>query len=308
MGRICAVLCALGLGCGAATRPTEAPAPHSLPSEEGAIAHVLDDWHAAAASADEARYFGHLASDAVFLGTDATERWDKAAFQKYAHPHFAKGKAWSFKAVRRSVVFDRQDLAHFDEELATKGLGPARGSGVVAKREGVWKIVHYNLTITVPNDRFDAAKEAATTAELLVSSDAALASVALLTGSWIGTDAKGGTIEEHWTQASAGSMLGVGKTSRSGKTEFFELLRIEARPNGDVVYLAQPLGKPATEFKRTQADATSVSFENPTHDWPKRLSYRRTHAGLTVRIEGGPGEPVEEWTMRPALVVRKPHE
>jgi ketosteroid isomerase-like protein len=72
---------------------------------ERAVNGVLDDWHAAAAQADEACYFGHLAEDAVFLGTDATERWTKAQFQAYAHPYFAKGKAWTFRATRRAVTF-----------------------------------------------------------------------------------------------------------------------------------------------------------------------------------------------------------
>ena len=56
---------------------------------------VVDDWHDAAAKADETRYFAHFTDDGVFLGTDATERWDVPAFRKYAHPHFAKGKAWA---------------------------------------------------------------------------------------------------------------------------------------------------------------------------------------------------------------------
>ena len=59
------------------------------PAPEAAVAAVLDDFHAAAAQADEARYFGHLDDKAVFLGTDASERWTKAQFQAYAHPYFS---------------------------------------------------------------------------------------------------------------------------------------------------------------------------------------------------------------------------
>jgi ketosteroid isomerase-like protein len=142
------------LGC-AATPPAV-----NVPDETAAVERVLDDWHRAAAEANEARYFGHLTEDAVFLGTDATERWDKAAFRAYAHPHFAKGKAWSFEATRRAVIFgERGDVAWFDEDLATPNLGPARGSGVLLRgSDGTWRIAHYNLTITVPNERFDAVK------------------------------------------------------------------------------------------------------------------------------------------------------
>src|SRR5262249_42795332 len=62
---------------------------HPASADPGAeIGRVLDDWHDAAAHADEARYFGHFAPGGVFLGTDASERWDVAAFRAYAHPRF----------------------------------------------------------------------------------------------------------------------------------------------------------------------------------------------------------------------------
>lgn len=119
---------------------------------EAAVAAVLDDWHAAAAAADEARYFGHFTPDAVFLGTDATERWTVEEFRRYAHPYFAKGKAWSFKAVERHVSFSTDgSVAWFDERLDTPNLGPARGSGVLIRTAGQWKIAHYDLSVPIPN-------------------------------------------------------------------------------------------------------------------------------------------------------------
>lgn len=121
---------------------------------------VLDDLHAAASVADEPRYFGHFAADAVFLGTDATERWSLPAFRAFAHPFFARGKAWSFKAVRRSVtLIDGGAAAFFDEDLATPNLGPARGSGVLLREKGAWKIAQYNLSITVPNEKMRSVRE-----------------------------------------------------------------------------------------------------------------------------------------------------
>jgi hypothetical protein len=120
-----------------------------------AVAEALDDFHASAARADEAAYFAHFAPDGVFLGTDATERWDVAAFRAYAHPRFAAGKAWTFRATRRSIALSADGaLAWFDEDLATERLGPARGSGVVARVGGAWKIEQYNLALVVPNERF----------------------------------------------------------------------------------------------------------------------------------------------------------
>lgn len=122
------------------------------PSAQTPIAAALDDFHLAAAQADEARYFGHFAEGAVFLGTDATERWTKAQFQAYAHPYFAKGKAWSFRATRRAITLSPDGkTAWFDEDLATPNLGPCRGSGVLLLEGGVWKIAQYNLALTIPN-------------------------------------------------------------------------------------------------------------------------------------------------------------
>ncbi len=125
--------------------------PAGAPAE-AAVAAVLDDWHAAAAAADEARYFGHFTPDAVFLGTDATERWTVEEFRRYAHPYFAKGKAWTFKAVERHISFSPDgSVAWFDEQLDTPNLGPARGSGVLLRAAGVWKIAHYDLSVPIPN-------------------------------------------------------------------------------------------------------------------------------------------------------------
>ena len=124
------------------------------------INKTLDDWHLAAARANEDAYFGHLAEDSVFLGTDATERWDKTAFRKFAHPYFAKGKAWTFASTRRGVSFSKDGkVAWFDEDLKTPNLGPARGSGVLVLEKNGWKIAQYNLTITVPNDQMGAVKK-----------------------------------------------------------------------------------------------------------------------------------------------------
>jgi uncharacterized protein (TIGR02246 family) len=141
------------------------PALPPLPpvaQERAAVAAVIDDFHDAAAKADEPRYFAHFADDGVFLGTDATERWDVPAFRVWAHPHFEKKKAWSFTSIRRVVTIGEGGaVAWFDEDLATPNLGPARGSGVLVKRGAEWKISQYNLAITVPNERFDAVKKAA---------------------------------------------------------------------------------------------------------------------------------------------------
>lgn len=133
---------------------------NAAPSGQEQVAAVLDDWHAAAAAADEERYFGHMTDDAVFLGTDATERWTKPQFRAYAHPFFARGKAWSFRSVRRNVSFSADGkTAWFDEDLSTPNLGPSRGSGVLIDTGDGWKIAQYNLSVPIPNGVFDDVKK-----------------------------------------------------------------------------------------------------------------------------------------------------
>jgi ketosteroid isomerase-like protein len=114
---------------------------------------MLDSWHDAAAKADESGYFGAMTPEFVFLGTDATERWDVASFRQFAHPYFAKGTAWTFVPHDRHVMLSpRGDVAWFDEKLDSASYGDCRGTGVVRRVGGAWKIAHYNLTIPIPND------------------------------------------------------------------------------------------------------------------------------------------------------------
>jgi hypothetical protein len=143
--------------CGATDpSPASIAPPFDRAAAEKDVSRALDDLHDAAAHADEGRYFAHFAPQAVFLGTDATERWDMTAFRAYAHPHFSAGKGWTFHAERRAITFDRDgDLAWFDEDLRGERLGPARGSGVLVHADGRWLVAQYNLALTIPNERFD---------------------------------------------------------------------------------------------------------------------------------------------------------
>jgi hypothetical protein len=151
--RLLTVLALATGGCAGAS-------PDLLRAEAG---KMLDGWHRAAARADEEAYFGQFHPTGVFLGTDQTERWDVAAFRAYAHPYFKKGKAWTFRAARRAVALSEDGkTAWFDEDLATQNLGPARGSGVLIRQSGPgaprWQIAQYNLSIPIPNARFDEVK------------------------------------------------------------------------------------------------------------------------------------------------------
>lgn len=116
------------------------------------INKVMDSWHYAAATANFNAYFDAMADAAIFIGTDANENWDKKAFMAYAKPYFDKGKAWSFTAVERNVYLSTDGkTAWFDELLSTQ-MKICRGSGVLVKINNQWKIKHYVLSMTIPND------------------------------------------------------------------------------------------------------------------------------------------------------------
>ena len=111
-----------------------------------------------------------------------------------------------------------------------------------------------------------------------------------MTGSWQTAAGGRAQIEEHWTQAAAGSMMGMSRTISGSKTVEFEYLRIEQREDA-IYYVAQPKGRcPATDFKLTRVSESEAVFENPSHDFPKRISYKKTgDDSLTASIDGGEG-------------------
>ena len=113
---------------------------------------TLNRFHKAASDADGAAYFALFAPEAVFIGTDATERWTVEQFKAHATPYFSKGNGWTYVPRARHVQFSPQgDVAWFDEILDNKAFGVCRGSGVLRRVGGEWRICQYHLTIPVPN-------------------------------------------------------------------------------------------------------------------------------------------------------------
>lgn len=127
----------------------------SQTTDKEVINNILDGWHKDAANADFESYFGKMTEDGVFLGTDATENWQNDEFRAFSKPYFDRGKAWSFTAVERNIYVDESgEFAWFDELLDTQ-MKICRGSGVLKKINGQWKIAHYVLSIAVPNEFVD---------------------------------------------------------------------------------------------------------------------------------------------------------
>ncbi len=124
-------------------------------NEQKLIITMLDSFNSAAAKADFTNYFNFYSEDAIFTGTDATERWDKKAFMAWAKPIFEKGSAWNFRALERHIYFDKTGtFAWFDELLNTQ-MKICRGSGVLVKQGNDWKVQQYILSTTIPNDVLD---------------------------------------------------------------------------------------------------------------------------------------------------------
>jgi hypothetical protein len=106
-----------------------------------------------------------------------------------------------------------------------------------------------------------------------------------ISGCWKGGDS-GLILEEQWTRPAGQSMLGVGRTIKAGKTEFYEFLQIRERSDG-IFYIAEPNGEKAVSFKLVKVNDTQAIFENPQHDFPQRITYQRTIDGsLLASLEG----------------------
>lgn len=141
-------------GAGGDARPTTAMTDAHDEEDRAAVGATLDALHEAAARADGARYFALFEPDAVFIGTDASERWSLAEFRAYAAPHFDAGRGWTYEPVERHVRLDAAGgVAWFDERLSNAKYGETRGSGVCTRGDdGRWRIAHYVLSFAVPND------------------------------------------------------------------------------------------------------------------------------------------------------------
>lgn len=117
---------------------------------------LMDNWHLAASKGDTKNYFDFVTDDFVFLGTAPEERWNKSTFQAFCKPYFDQKKGWDFKRISRNWMFSKNGkIAWFDEKLST-WMEECRGSGVLIKQSGKWKLAHYNLSVVIENEKMSA--------------------------------------------------------------------------------------------------------------------------------------------------------
>lgn len=106
-----------------------------------------------------------------------------------------------------------------------------------------------------------------------------------MAGCWSGQ--KGSIVyEEQWNRPVGGSMMGMARTLKAHRVIFSEFMRIDSTV-GRVTYTPRIGTKQGpVEFVLKSQSGSEVVFENPAHDFPQRIRYKLTPAGLHARIEG----------------------
>ena len=119
-----------------------------------------------------------------------------------------------------------------------------------------------------------------------------------LAGCWSNPQGEPGS-GDYWVAPAGGTMLGVGRLVRDGRTVEYEFLRLHQDASGGVIYTATPSEQAQTAFVASRIDAAGATFENPAHDFPQRITYsRRGTAGMLVRVEGARDDAQRGFTLR----------
>lgn len=104
--------------------------------------------------------------------------------------------------------------------------------------------------------------------------------------------------EECWTAPRGGLMIGSGRTGKGDTLSNWEWMRIERSADGSLSFYASPKGAPAVTFKATQISESEIIFGNPAHDFPQRIRYLRTAAGIDAEISLTNGGKPVRWSYR----------
>lgn len=116
------------------------------------INNMLDQWHKDAAESNFDAYFNKMSNNGVFIGTDALENWTVAEFKEFTKPFFVEKNTWDFKTLERNIYFSPDNSMIWFDELLDTWMGICRGSGILIKDENNWKIAHYVLSVSIPNE------------------------------------------------------------------------------------------------------------------------------------------------------------
>jgi len=120
------------------------------------IHEFMDNWHKAAAMANEDVFFGSMTEDGIYLGTDKTEKWTRDEMAEWAEEYFQRESAWSFTATKRDVYFSKDGKTAWLNEKLDTWMGICKGTAVLVLKPEGWKIALYDLSVTIDNDKVDA--------------------------------------------------------------------------------------------------------------------------------------------------------
>jgi hypothetical protein len=124
-------------------------------SASGELDALMNQWHKDVADVKHDAYFGFMDESFIFLGTDPKERWTKDEFAAFCKPHFDKGETWTFTTNWRNWYFSEDGQTAWFEESLDTWMDECRGSGVLVRKNGEWKIAHYNLSVLIENEKVD---------------------------------------------------------------------------------------------------------------------------------------------------------
>jgi hypothetical protein len=96
-------------------------------------------------------------------------------------------------------------------------------------------------------------------------------------------------VDEQWMAPAGGLMMGMARTIQAGKVREYEFTLLRQEANGDVFYVASPSKQTETSFKLTSLRDDVAVFENPQHDFPKKIVYARQADGSLLATVEGPG-------------------
>lgn len=121
---------------------------------------------------------------------------------------------------------------------------------------------------------------------------------AFLAGCWEQRRDNGGWTEECWTSERGGLMIGSGRDGDATRVRHWEWMRIERNADGTPTFYGSPKGAPAVAFRATTADSASITFVNGAHDYPQRVRYVRTEAGVEAEVSLADGSKANRWSYR----------
>ena len=126
----------------------------SLPSLAGEavdeVNTVLDSWHKSSGELKYGPFVNLVAANAVIMGTDHEERWDKAHMDQFSKQYFNPKYAWTYNYENRHISFSPDSATAWFDETFKINTKLFRGTGVLSRIDREWKISQYSLSMIAP--------------------------------------------------------------------------------------------------------------------------------------------------------------